>query len=297
MAPVPSLIAHAMGKGTPEPTDGQVVMQATLRGHISFALSVLLPFGGVSLKALRLHLEWKLGSGLKDRKLEIRRLAELSLQQTQPILCAGDWEPIPCGSHVADRGRCLFSDVSDLQADGQWHDRLVIGNTCCNHLGCDCWELFCFEHGIQPDGKMPSDGLIGGEDSDSAVLACCSETGTGRHGHCCSMVGFEPAVASEARRQTSDRILENIEAVRACRATGRVKRFSTDFAADVDESPACYWCFDPGGVRLDVEAFGVDNVKATIQDGHMASAIMNAAIQDTACWFDPGGKSELGTLR
>ncbi|OLQ09896.1 Tubulin alpha chain [Symbiodinium microadriaticum] len=268
-----------MGKGTPEPTDGQVVMQATLRGHISFALSVLLPFGGVSLKALRLHLEWKLGSGLKDRKLEIRRLAELSLQQIQPILCAGDWEPIPCGSHVADRGRCLFSDVSDLQADGQWHDRLVIGNTCCNHLGCDCWELFCFEHGIQPDGKMPSDGLIGGEDSDSAVLACCSETGTGRHGHCCSMVGFEPAVASEARRQTSDRILENIEAVRACRATGRVKRFSTDFAADVDESPACYWCFDPGGVRLDVEAFGVDNVKATIQDGHMASAIMNAAIQ------------------
>ncbi|CAE7480043.1 TUBA [Symbiodinium necroappetens] len=229
-----------MGKGTPEPTDGQVVMQATLRGHISFALSVLLPFGGVSLKALRLHLEWRLGSGLKDRKLEIRRLAELSLQQTQPILCAGDWEPIPCGSHVADRGRCLFSDLSDLQADGQWHDRPVIGNTCCNHLGCACWELFCFEHGIQPDGKMPSDGLIGGEDSDSAVLACCSETGAGRHGHCCSMVGFEPAVAHEARHQTTDRILENIEAVRACRATGRVKRFSTDFVADVDDSPACY---------------------------------------------------------
>jgi tubulin alpha len=20
-----------------------------------------------------------------------------------------------------------------------------------------CWELFCLEHGIQPDGKMPSD--------------------------------------------------------------------------------------------------------------------------------------------
>ena len=94
---------------------------------ISFALSVLLPFGGVSLKALRLHLEWKLGSGLKDRKLEIRRLAELSLQQTQPILRAGDWKPIPCGSHVADRGRCLFSDLSDLQADGQWHDRLELG--------------------------------------------------------------------------------------------------------------------------------------------------------------------------
>ena len=151
-----------MGKGTPEPTDGHVVMQATLRPHVSFALSVFLPFGGVSFKALRLHLEWKLGFGLKDRKLEIRRLAELSLQQTEPILCAGDWEPIPFASHVADRGRCLFSDLSDLQTDSQWHDRPVIGNTCCKHLGCACWELFCFEHGIQPDGKMPSDGLTGG---------------------------------------------------------------------------------------------------------------------------------------
>jgi len=24
-----------------------------------------------------------------------------------------------------------------------------------------CWELFCLEHGIQPDGQMPSDKTIG----------------------------------------------------------------------------------------------------------------------------------------
>jgi len=24
-------------------------------------------------------------------------------------------------------------------------------------VGNACWELFCLEHGIQPDGQMPSD--------------------------------------------------------------------------------------------------------------------------------------------
>ena len=28
--------------------------------------------------------------------------------------------------------------------------------------GNACWELFCLEHGIQPDGQMPSDKTIGG---------------------------------------------------------------------------------------------------------------------------------------
>ncbi len=29
-------------------------------------------------------------------------------------------------------------------------------------VGNACWELFCLEHGIQPDGQMPSDKTIGG---------------------------------------------------------------------------------------------------------------------------------------
>ena len=28
-------------------------------------------------------------------------------------------------------------------------------------VGNACWELFCLEHGIQPDGQMPSDKTIG----------------------------------------------------------------------------------------------------------------------------------------
>ncbi|KAK7488466.1 hypothetical protein BaRGS_00020251, partial [Batillaria attramentaria] len=29
-------------------------------------------------------------------------------------------------------------------------------------IGNACWELYCLEHGIQPDGQMPSDKTIGG---------------------------------------------------------------------------------------------------------------------------------------
>ena len=27
-------------------------------------------------------------------------------------------------------------------------------------VGNACWELFCLEHGIQPDGQMPSDKVF-----------------------------------------------------------------------------------------------------------------------------------------
>ncbi|KAL5017893.1 hypothetical protein ScPMuIL_003615 [Solemya velum] len=34
-------------------------------------------------------------------------------------------------------------------------------------IGNACWELYCLEHGIQPDGQMPSDKTIGGETTRS----------------------------------------------------------------------------------------------------------------------------------
>ena len=38
-------------------------------------------------------------------------------------------------------------------------------------IGNACWELFCLEHGIQPDGQMPSDKTIGGgDDAPSLIL-------------------------------------------------------------------------------------------------------------------------------
>ena len=39
---------------------------------------------------------------------------------------------------------------------------IMIGQGGCQ-MGNACWELFCLEHGIQPDGQMPSDKTIGGQ--------------------------------------------------------------------------------------------------------------------------------------
>ena len=46
-------------------------------------------------------------------------------------------------------------------------------------MGNACWELYCLEHGIQPDGQMPSDKTIGG--GDDAFNTFFSETGAGKH--------------------------------------------------------------------------------------------------------------------
>uniref|UniRef100_A0A1B0CUY9 Putative tubulin alpha-1a chain n=1 Tax=Lutzomyia longipalpis TaxID=7200 RepID=A0A1B0CUY9_LUTLO len=45
-------------------------------------------------------------------------------------------------------------------------------------IGNACWELYCLEHGIQPDGQMPSDKTIGG--GDDSFNTFFSETGSGK---------------------------------------------------------------------------------------------------------------------
>ena len=59
-------------------------------------------------------------------------------------------------------------------------------------MGNACWELYCLEHGIQPDGQMPSDKTIGG--SDDAFNTFFSETGSGRQVPRTVFVDLEPTV-------------------------------------------------------------------------------------------------------
>uniref|UniRef100_A0A0M3K821 Tubulin alpha chain n=1 Tax=Anisakis simplex TaxID=6269 RepID=A0A0M3K821_ANISI len=66
-------------------------------------------------------------------------------------------------------------------------------------IGNACWELFCLEHGIQPDGKLPSDKQGQIDDSFSTFF---SETGTGRHVPRAIMVDLEPTVIDEIRTGT-----------------------------------------------------------------------------------------------
>ncbi|KAL1775929.1 tubulin alpha-1C chain-like [Sigmodon hispidus] len=67
-------------------------------------------------------------------------------------------------------------------------------------IGNACWELYCLEHGIQPDGHMPSDKTIGG--GDDSFNTFFSETGAGKHVPWAVFVDLEPTVIDEVRTGT-----------------------------------------------------------------------------------------------
>jgi tubulin alpha len=63
-------------------------------------------------------------------------------------------------------------------------------------LGNACWELFCLEHGIQPDGNlMTGEGSVEMESFSTFF----SETGAGKHVPRALMVDLEPTVIDEVR--------------------------------------------------------------------------------------------------
>ncbi|CAC5377668.1 TUBA [Mytilus coruscus] len=64
-------------------------------------------------------------------------------------------------------------------------------------MGNACWELYCMEHGIQPDGQMPSDKTIG--KADDTFSTFFSETDSGKHVPRAIFVDLEPTVVDEVR--------------------------------------------------------------------------------------------------
>jgi tubulin alpha len=62
-------------------------------------------------------------------------------------------------------------------------------------IGNACWEHYCLEHGIQPDGQMPSDKTIGG--GDDSFNTFFSETGAGKHVPRAVFVDLEHTVIGE----------------------------------------------------------------------------------------------------
>ena len=59
-------------------------------------------------------------------------------------------------------------------------------------MGNACWELYCLEHGIQPDGLMPQDASVGVDDSSYNTFF--SETGSGKHVPRAIFADLEPSV-------------------------------------------------------------------------------------------------------
>ncbi|GAA50791.1 tubulin alpha [Clonorchis sinensis] len=67
-------------------------------------------------------------------------------------------------------------------------------------IGNACWELYCLEHGIQPDGQMPTDQTVGG--GDDSFNTFFSETGAGKHVPRAVFLDLEPTVVDEVRTGT-----------------------------------------------------------------------------------------------
>jgi tubulin alpha len=64
-------------------------------------------------------------------------------------------------------------------------------------IGSACWELYCLEHGIAPDGEMrPQEFIVGGDDSFDSFF---SETDAGKHVPRCLFVDLEQTVVDEVR--------------------------------------------------------------------------------------------------
>jgi len=62
-------------------------------------------------------------------------------------------------------------------------------------VGNACWELYCLEHGIQPDGRLAGDKPA----SDDAFSTFFSETGAGKYVPRCVFIDLEPNVVDEVR--------------------------------------------------------------------------------------------------
>ena len=66
-------------------------------------------------------------------------------------------------------------------------------------MGNACWELYCLEHGIQPDGIMPSDDSIG--EADDSFNTFFGETSSGKHVPRAIFVDLEPTVVGKNHLQ------------------------------------------------------------------------------------------------
>ncbi|TKC36896.1 hypothetical protein EI555_005305 [Monodon monoceros] len=79
-------------------------------------------------------------------------------------------------------------------------------------IGNASWELYCLEHGIQPNGLMPSDKTIeGGDDSFNTFF---SEKTAGKHVLRAVFVDLEPTVIDEVLTGTYPQLLHPEQLIR-----------------------------------------------------------------------------------
>jgi len=67
-------------------------------------------------------------------------------------------------------------------------------------MGNACWELYCLEHGIHPDGSIPEEYQE--EAADDSFTTFFATTGSGKHVPRAVFVDLEPTVVDEVRTGT-----------------------------------------------------------------------------------------------
>ncbi|KAK0083478.1 hypothetical protein PV326_006707, partial [Microctonus aethiopoides] len=60
-------------------------------------------------------------------------------------------------------------------------------------MGNACWELYCLEHGIQPDGMLPA-AMSEEQTTDNGVETFFSETDGGKYVPRAVLIDLEPTV-------------------------------------------------------------------------------------------------------
>ncbi|KAK0157561.1 hypothetical protein PV328_011290 [Microctonus aethiopoides] len=68
-------------------------------------------------------------------------------------------------------------------------------------MGNACWELYCLEHGIQPDGMLPA-AMSEEQTTDNGVETFFSETDGGKYVPRAVLIDLEPTVIDEVRTGT-----------------------------------------------------------------------------------------------
>ncbi|CAH8850894.1 unnamed protein product [Trichobilharzia szidati] len=66
-------------------------------------------------------------------------------------------------------------------------------------IGDSCWELYCLEHGIEPDGRLSSESPMSSGDGNDAFSTFFSETGSGHYVPRAVFVDLEPTVIDGLR--------------------------------------------------------------------------------------------------
>ncbi|KPJ19265.1 Tubulin alpha chain [Papilio machaon] len=138
------------------------------------------------------------------------RPGELPSEPAKPLLHSSSQGTHNPDKMLVDSRAGLSDDVTrhSLQTSPLYRPSLGIWRECISvhigqagvQIGNACWELYCLEHGIQPDGQMPTDKTLGG--GDDSFNTFFSETGAGKHVPRAVFVDLEPTVVDEVRTGT-----------------------------------------------------------------------------------------------